>query len=483
MVTIDLRDSSGTTSRGSRLLGSSLPSWSTAPSDLIRRRVIVADLLMGSSALVAGTMLVDYTYLGWGLAVPFAWPIALAAAGAYDRNRLAAQSGAGPVTLLVAAAALIVGVCMVGLVVPNLDVRQSGRLTLLLLGFTMLGRWMVSRWVLRRRRAGELLLPVLARGRAEDLISLTQRLRRDPSPTLEVVAVQCTDDAPLDAVPVAVRAPRSADPVEVATRNGVAGLVIVGPTDLPSCELRRVIWRAEQAGVSTVMLPIVEPVAPPRVSTMPQAGMHSMVFSGPNRRLFGLKKVLDRVLAAFGLVVFSPFLIAALVAIRLDSPGPILFRQTRVGQGGAQFVMLKFRTMCIDAEARLAELQGLNQHAGGTLFKIQNDPRITRVGKWLRRFSIDELPQLVNVMRGEMSLVGPRPPLPDEVANYPIDSMRRFEVSPGLTGLWQVSGRSNLDPVESARLDTQYVEHWSMALDLRILGKTAKAVMGSDGAY
>jgi lipopolysaccharide/colanic/teichoic acid biosynthesis glycosyltransferase len=160
----------------------------------------------------------------------------------------------------------------------------------------------------------------------------------------------------------------------------------------------------------------------------------------------------------------------------------VLFRQVRIGKAGRRFVMYKFRTMVVDAESRKHELVDLD-HGDGVLFKIRSDPRVTPVGRWMRRLSIDELPQLINVVRGEMSLVGPRPPLPEEVAAYPSDMRRRLAVSPGLTGLWQVSGRSDLSWEETVRLDLRYVENWSFSLDLVILLRTLSAVCRSSGAY
>jgi lipopolysaccharide/colanic/teichoic acid biosynthesis glycosyltransferase len=171
----------------------------------------------------------------------------------------------------------------------------------------------------------------------------------------------------------------------------------------------------------------------------------------------------------------------------MDSPGPVLFRQKRVGAEGRVFDMVKFRTMCVDAESRLTTLRaeaGLAPDAGNdVLFKMKSDPRVTRVGRFLRRFSIDELPQLINVARGEMSLVGPRPPLVREVEAYEPDAVRRLRVKPGLTGLWQVSGRSDLSWDESLRLDLWYVDNWCLVLDLQILMRTARAVLRGAGAY
>jgi len=169
--------------------------------------------------------------------------------------------------------------------------------------------------------------------------------------------------------------------------------------------------------------------------------------------------------------------------VRVSSRGGALFRQTRVGVDGRTFTMFKFRSMYADAEARLADLENQNQNADGLLFKMRDDPRVTPIGRWLRRFSLDEVPQLLNVVAGDMSLVGPRPPLPREVAQYGEDVRRRLLVRPGLTGLWQISGRSDLSWEESVRLDLHYVENWSLALDAMIIWKTVFAVLRRRGAY
>jgi lipopolysaccharide/colanic/teichoic acid biosynthesis glycosyltransferase len=179
----------------------------------------------------------------------------------------------------------------------------------------------------------------------------------------------------------------------------------------------------------------------------------------------------------------APVFLAIAAGVRLTSPGPAIFRQTRIGKNGREFTMLKFRSMYVDAEIRRAELDSLNERSDGLLFKIRDDPRITRFGKFLRTLSLDELPQLINIVSGHMSLVGPRPPLPAEVALYDDDVRRRLLVKPGLTGLWQISGRSDLTWEESVRLDLRYVENWSLSLDLHILWRTAFVVARSSGAY
>jgi exopolysaccharide biosynthesis polyprenyl glycosylphosphotransferase len=196
-----------------------------------------------------------------------------------------------------------------------------------------------------------------------------------------------------------------------------------------------------------------------------------------------LKGAFDRFVAAFALLLLSPLFIGLAVAVRMGSTGPALFRQVRVGRDGSRFMMLKFRSMYADAEDRLAELSEQSDHGDGLLFKMRNDPRITRVGKFLRKYSLDELPQLINVLNGSMSLVGPRPPLPGEVERYEVHVHRRLLVKPGVTGLWQVSGRSDLSWEESVRLDLRYVENWSLSEDLLILWKTARAVTAGAGAY
>ncbi|HEY1486437.1 MAG TPA: sugar transferase, partial [Micromonosporaceae bacterium] len=215
------------------------------------------------------------------------------------------------------------------------------------------------------------------------------------------------------------------------------------------------------------------------VDGLPMLHVEHARLSGAAR---AVKSAFDRFGAAVGLVLLAPMLLAIAIAVKLDSSGPVLFRQVRVGKGEREFSIVKFRTMHIEAEALKASLTHLNEN-DGVLFKMRDDPRVTRVGRWLRRLSLDELPQLLNVLSGEMSLVGPRPPLPEEVAAYPADMRRRLAVRPGITGLWQVSGRSDLSWDEAVRLDLRYVENWSFSLDCVILLRTLSAVCRSSGAY
>jgi exopolysaccharide biosynthesis polyprenyl glycosylphosphotransferase len=194
------------------------------------------------------------------------------------------------------------------------------------------------------------------------------------------------------------------------------------------------------------------------------------------------KDLFDKAAAGLGVLFLLPVLLSLALAVKVTSRGPVFFRQQRVGRDGRTFSMLKFRSMVTGAE-RMVEALEEESDGNGVLFKKKDDPRITRVGKVLRRYSLDELPQLFNVLRGHMSLVGPRPPLPTEVERYGFDMHRRFLVKPGLTGLWQVSGRSDLSWDDSVRIDVRYVENWSLTFDFMILWKTVGAVVRGSGAY
>jgi exopolysaccharide biosynthesis polyprenyl glycosylphosphotransferase len=275
------------------------------------------------------------------------------------------------------------------------------------------------------------------------------------------------------------------DDVAAAVRAAGADTVIVlSCPELDGHALRRMAWALERDEIDLIVASSLIDVAGGRTTIRPVDGLPMLHVEHP--RLSGgsrvVKELMDRIGAALLLVVFAPLLLVIAMALRIDSAGPALFKQVRVGRDGREFVIYKFRTMYVDAEARLAELRHLNEH-DGVLFKIRDDPRVTAMGRWMRRYSLDELPQLLNVLLGQMSLVGPRPPLPHEVAAYADDVRRRLAVKPGMTGLWQVSGRSDLPWEEAVRLDLRYVENWSMSMDLLILLRTLTAVARSSGAY
>ncbi|HEY6790726.1 MAG TPA: sugar transferase, partial [Trebonia sp.] len=274
------------------------------------------------------------------------------------------------------------------------------------------------------------------------------------------------------------------DVASAVVRSGADTVAVLPCNEIDAVSLRRLAWELEKTGTDLCVAPALLDVAGPRTTIRPTAGLTLLHVDHP--QLSGARQVLkgmfDRVVAIVALVLLSPLLLAFAAAIRLSDRGPALFTQTRVGKHGEDFRIYKFRTMVVDAEARLAELRTHNEH-DGVLFKMRRDPRITAIGAYLRKYSIDELPQLINVVRGEMSLVGPRPALPDETARYADHVRRRLAVKPGLTGMWQVNGRSDLSWEESVRLDLRYVENWSFALDLQILWKTIAVLLRGSGAY
>ncbi len=248
--------------------------------------------------------------------------------------------------------------------------------------------------------------------------------------------------------------------------------------------MRSLLWDLESDNVQVIMAPGVTDVSSERIRVRPVAGLPLLHLDRPRSQdaLRWAKRTFDILGSAALLVMAAPVMLWTAWKIKRHDGGPVLFKQTRVGRDGSYFTCLKFRSMVLDAEAILADLHSqVGYHEG--LFKMQGDPRITKPGHWIRRYSLDELPQLLNVLRGDMSLVGPRPPLPSEVDRYTLTQSRRLRVRPGLTGLWQVSGRSDLSWSESIRLDLYYVDNWSMIQDIVILTRTVGAVLGSRGAY
>jgi exopolysaccharide biosynthesis polyprenyl glycosylphosphotransferase len=249
--------------------------------------------------------------------------------------------------------------------------------------------------------------------------------------------------------------------------------------------MRELSWELEKLNIDLLVAPGVIEVAGPRLHVRPVAGLPLIHVEKP--RYHGAKRfqkrLFDTLFSGLALLLASPLLVAIAVAVRLTSEGPVFYRQERIGLDGQPFEMIKFRTMVNGADARLDEVTDLNEFRGGVLFKMRNDPRITRVGRILRKYSLDEIPQFLNVLRGDMSVVGPRPPLAGEVAAYDDGVRRRLLVRPGITGLWQISGRSDLSWEDSVRLDLYYVENWSMMADLLIALKTAKVMLTHVGAY
>jgi exopolysaccharide biosynthesis polyprenyl glycosylphosphotransferase len=349
-----------------------------------------------------------------------------------------------------------------------------------------LGRKGVRGSLARRRARGERLQDVLLVGDLDDVRYVGRRIVATPSAGYRVRAVITDCAARGSVVDLGVVSAPVLDGVDAvldrARSEGVSAVVVAGAVAGGHERLRRLGWQLEAQGVELVVSSPLADIAAGRVHERPVDGLPLMHVETPDysRRLG--KRALDVIGAGIGLLLLAPVFALLALVIRADDRGPVFFRQTRVGRGGREFSILKFRTMCVDAEARMAALAQSNEGAG-PLFKMKDDPRVTRVGSFLRRTSLDELPQLWNVLTGSMSLVGPRPALPREVALYEDFADRRLLVTPGITGLWQVSGRSDLDWADGVRLDLHYVENWSFVHDVVILARTIPSVLRSRGAY
>ncbi|MFF2508261.1 sugar transferase [Streptomyces sp. NPDC058067] len=351
---------------------------------------------------------------------------------------------------------------------------------------TMTARYLLRLSLHRRRKDGRCLRPVLAAGSPATVRDLITRTRKFPHLGWRVDGV-CTADGRgldgdrLDGVPVVGRLTDVAKYVE---HDGYRVVAVTPDPHWTPDGLQRLAWNLEGSDAEMVVAPVLMEVAGPRLHVdavlgIPLLRVSMPTFTGGRR---AIKAVVDRMGAAVLLMLFAPLMVFVGLLVVMDSRGGAFYRQRRVGKGGREFTILKFRTMVAGAHGARAELADRNEGAG-LLFKLRRDPRVTRVGAVLRRYSIDELPQLFNVLTGSMSLVGPRPPLPEESAAYGPDIRRRLLVKPGLTGLWQISGRSDLPWEEAVRLDLRYVEDWSLALDAVILWKTLRAVVHGQGAY
>ena len=356
------------------------------------------------------------------------------------------------------------------------------------------------RWRVRSAyREGVGVRRVLAVGRAADIDQLVAQLSESTSHAFVVVGACLDGDDPAEpGIPVVGKLPaddEGADPLESSTAVEAvvaavesSGAQVVCFSDrgaLGSDHLRALRWALADRGVAVMSSVGLNEVAPARAGFV-VAGRATLVRVDPVRLrgpAMWIKRGLDPVVATFLAVAASPLLLGIALAVKLSSPGPVFFTQTRVGADGSRFTMMKFRTMVTGAHAMRMELEAQNEHDGGPMFKMADDPRVTRVGRALRRTSLDELPQLFNVIAGQMSLVGPRPALPEEVDRYRSPERRRLRVQPGMTGLWQVSGRSSLSWAETVRLDLYYVDNWCLALDVRLMWRTVEAVLRGTGAH
>jgi len=446
--------------------------------------LLTVDTLVGALALLTVHVLLGLSgslEAGWVIAAIFAWPISIAAAGGYNRGQIGL--GAGEISAVLRAMLYVIGAGAFAFVVAGELVSLLAATTPIMVLLGMGTRFFFRKAVHLQQRNGQLLRSVVVVGSLASARHLTSVLEREPHCGLKVIGVCLPEDE--------MTAGRAAGLIVYGDLDHVAAVVAEVGCDSVAVTaghqpafLRRLSWSLEGLNVDLLVHPGLVEVAGPRMHLRPYVGLpllhveHSH-FHGWRRVV---KRATDVVLTSLGMVVFGPVMLVIAICVKLTDHGPVFFRQTRVGLDGRTFTMIKFRSMVVDAGARLAYLQATNEGAG-LLFKMRHDPRITRVGQFLRRYSLDELPQLFNVLAGDMSLVGPRPPLPSEVDAYPTDVHRRLLVQPGLTGLWQVSGRSLLSWEESVRLDLRYVENWCLSMDLLLLWKTVWAVLARRGAY
>jgi exopolysaccharide biosynthesis polyprenyl glycosylphosphotransferase len=412
------------------------------------------------------------------------WPLLVAAAGGYDCALLG--GGWAEFRRVILAGAWSLGLTAVGSAVLGIPV--GARIVLLVpvtVTLSLLGRLMLRRAVQREWTSGVGANRVLVIGEARAAAAVAVALDIDPRLGWKVVGACTPEEDRVEEMADLLRLDAPDRVSSVVREHDIDVVVFVPGPAFDGDVLRRLSWELEQACVRVLVAPDLREVMPHRVivrsaGSLPLLEVAQPAYRGLRRQV---KLVLEWIAAAVSLIVLMPALIVVGLLVRLTSPGPALFSQTRLGYNGRPFTCYKFRTMIQDAEqVRGAGLEQFNEH-DGHMFKIRHDPRITPLGHFLRRFSLDELPQLLHVVLGQMSLIGPRPPIADEVENYLPHELRRLNVRPGMTGLWQISGRSDLSWEQTVELDLRYVENWSLTLDAVILLKTARAVLGGRGAY
>jgi exopolysaccharide biosynthesis polyprenyl glycosylphosphotransferase len=345
-------------------------------------------------------------------------------------------------------------------------------------------RYTLRKRLHRLRNLGAFMQKVVVAGYPDVVADMAMQLRRETFHGLTVVAACLaggSDAEEICGIPAVAGLDRVA---MIAHEYGADTVAVLSCPELSGMRLRELAWQLEKTGTALCVAPAILDIAGTRTSIWPAAGLPLVYMDHPEFKGIPrlLKAAFDRTCAFAALAFLSPLMALIAILIKFDDGGPALFTQVRVGVDGRTFRIYKFRTMVNDAEALRDRLSEHNE-AAGVLFKMRADPRITAMGGWLRRWSLDELPQLFNVLLGDMSLVGPRPALPEETGRYHDHMRRRLAVKPGITGLWQVNGRSDLPWEEAIRLDLRYVENWSLMLDLQILWKTWSAISSGAGAY
>jgi exopolysaccharide biosynthesis polyprenyl glycosylphosphotransferase len=467
--------------------------WLLVSDVIVVIAVVAAAQILRFGNVTNGSLLAGYASVAYSAVsalIVLAWALVLA----IHHTRAQQVIGAGPEEFrrVWTATLWVFGVIAVISTLFKLEIARGYLAIAFPLGLFALSvsRHLARMYVAGQRRRGRFMTAVLAVGEPRSVKALAQSLTQHPAEGYSVVGA-CTPGVPQRGdIVVPGFGPLRVFPYEADIRHAIAesqadtvaltSAEVLGPEGI-----RDLSWQLEKLGVDLVVSPGIVDVAGPRLTVRPVGDLPLIHVDKPQyqgAKRFQ-KRAFDVCFSLLALLAASPVMIVAAVAVKVTSRGPVFYRAERVGLDGVPFQMIKFRSMVVDADRRLAEVADLNDSVGGVLFKIRGDPRVTRVGGLLRRYSIDELPQFINVLRGEMSVVGPRPPLRCEVETYDHRVRRRLLVRPGITGLWQVSGRSDLAWEDSVRLDLSYVENWSMLSDLAIAAKTVGAICCGSGAY
>lgn len=452
---------------------------------------LAADVV-ASSVGVASGVVVSRLWLGFYATPDLAvlagmialWIATVALAGGYQK-RFVGHGTLESRRIFLAMLMLIAGIASVSWL-TQIDVPRSFLLVCLPVSAagTALGRRLLQRIACGHAGCQFLLQRTLLVGTPEAIERVSTILRRSMHHSYQLVGACILGDSPSQS-PLSLPVLGDVDSIQtVVSTHHVDTVLLAAECGVSPSAVRHLAWQLEVTGATFVVAPAVCEVSGARVAVRPVNGLLLLHLEQPGfcSLRHRAKEVGEPAIAALALLVLAPVLAVIAVLIKLDSPGPVFFRQSRIGRLGRGFDIIKFRTMVADAENRKAELLSKSE-SDGPLFKIQNDPRITRVGALLRRTSLDELPQLFNVLTGQMSLVGPRPHLPEELAQFGPDSSRRLLVKPGMTGIWQVSGRSDLSHDEAMRLDLGYVDNWSLRYDASIIGRTVAVMVDKHGAY
>ncbi|WP_374101170.1 sugar transferase [Antrihabitans sp. YC2-6] len=466
-------------------------SWVTDAIVVIAAVAIAQLVRFGTASPVAESdSIVDLNYSLISAIIALSWIAALAIYGTHSPRIY----GCGPdeYRLILSATVRLFGAIAICALIFRIEIARLYVGLAFLIGLTalLLSRWFARRAIARQREKGENQTAVLVVGRESAVFDLARSFERYLASGHRVVGVCIPghsgahrDHLDIEGRPVPIFGDEHSV-LSAVKFSGADTVAVTATEELGHNGIRKLVWELDPYDVDLVVSPGVVDVAGPRLVMRPVAGLPLIHVDKPTYRgtkRFG-KTIFDVCFAVFALILSAPILLLTALAVKIDSRGPVLYRSERVGMGGKTFGMLKFRSMVDGADQQLDDLMEQNEGAG-VLFKMRDDPRVTRVGRIIRKLSIDELPQFINVLKRDMSVVGPRPPLRREVEDYDGEVRRRLLVKPGVTGLWQVSGRSVLSWEESVRLDLSYVENWSTVGDLLIIVKTVRAVVAGWGAY